>query len=80
MLTKLKLDLLAKVLPHVITDENNASIVHNIINGKRTSMSFQKAVLQSDIISGENISGMVEEYEAAQEAKKQEAAFYSDEE
>ena len=79
MITKLKLELLAKVLPHVITDENNASIVHNIINGKRTSMSFQKAVLQSDVITGENLSGMVEDYEASQEAKKSEAAYYSDE-
>ena len=79
MIYKLKLDLLKKVLPSFINDADHAYIVSNILNGKRTAISFQKAVLKADIITGENVSGMVEEYEANQEAKKEEASIYADE-
>ena len=79
MIYKLKLDLLKKVLPFVIDGDENKTIVHNIINGKRTAMSFQKAVLKADNITGEDVSGMVEAYEVEQAAKKEEASLYADE-
>lgn len=79
MIYKLKLDLLKKVLPFVIDGDENKTIVHNIINGKRTAMSFQKAVLKADHITGEDVSGMVEAYEVEQSAKKEEAALYAEE-
>ena len=78
MIYKLKLDLLKKVLPFVVDGDENKTIVHNIINGKRTAMSFQKAVLKADHITGENVSGMVEAYEEDQAAKKEEAETYAD--
>jgi hypothetical protein len=79
MIYKLKLDLLKKVLPFVIEGDENKTIVNNIINGRRTHMSFQKAVLKCDAITGDNVSGMVEAYEEVQASKKEEAAYYSDE-
>ena len=79
MIYKLKLDLLKKVLPFVVDGDENKTIVHNIINGKRTAMSFQKAVLKADNITGEDVSGMVEAYEVEQAAKKEEASLYADE-
>lgn len=79
MIYKLKLDLLKKVFPSVIENDEHLSVVHNIIHGKRTAMSFQKAVLKADFITGENVSGVVESYEEDQASKKEEAEIYADE-
>ena len=78
MIYKLKLDLLTKVIPSVIHDEQEQKLVMNILTGRRTNMGFQKACFKFDDITGQDISGMVEAYEDEQEAKKSEAEQYAE--
>tara|TARA_R110002020_G_scaffold68915_1_gene179748 strand:+ start:649 stop:885 length:237 start_codon:yes stop_codon:yes gene_type:complete len=78
MIYKLKLDLLEKIIPSIVTDPEHQKMVMNIVSGRRSHMSFQKACINFDIITGDDISGMVEEYEDAQESKREEAEQFSD--
>lgn len=78
MIYKLKLDILEKVLPSVVTDPDQQKAVMSILKGKRSQMGFQKACFKFDAITGEDISGIVEAYEDAEEAKKAEAAQFAE--
>lgn len=78
MIYKLKLDLVGKVFRSLIPDSQHQEIFDNILNGRRTSMAFQKAVLKCDHLTGEDISGIVENYEEEQNAKQAEAKLYAE--
>ena len=70
MIYKLKLEILEKVIPSLITAPNEQKMVMTILTGRRSNMGFQKACFKFDAITGEDISGMVEAYEDSIEAKK----------
>ena len=78
MIYKLKLDILEKVIPSLITDPNEQKMAMTILTGRRSNMGFQKACFKFDAITGEDISGMVEAYEDSIEAKKAEAEEFAE--
>ena len=78
MIYKLKLEILEKVIPSLITDPNEQKMVMTILTGRRSNMGFQKACFKFDAITGEDISGMVEAYEDSIEAKKAEAEEFAE--
>jgi hypothetical protein len=78
MIYKLKLDLVGKVFRSLIPDAQHQEIFDNILNGRRTSMAFQKAVLKCDSLTGEDISGIVENYEEEQNTKNAESKLYAE--
>tara|TARA_R100001530_G_scaffold116825_1_gene83930 strand:+ start:360 stop:596 length:237 start_codon:yes stop_codon:yes gene_type:complete len=78
MIYKLKLDILAKIIPAYVTDEAARTILMNIVTLRRSHMRFQKSLFKADTYTGDDISGMVEAYEEELEAKKAEAAEFTD--
>lgn len=70
MIYKLKLDILEKVIPAYVTDKEACDVLMNIVTLHRTAMRFQKSLFKADIVTNEDISGIVEAYEIKMAEKK----------
>ncbi len=67
-----------RLITHFIDDEGKREIANNILNCRKTDMGFVYSCIEASSITGEDIVGMVKEYDAEQKEKRDEAAKFSE--
>jgi hypothetical protein len=67
-----------KLVPHLVEDDTNRRLLENILNCRKSEMSFVHSCITASSITGEDITGLVMEYEQNIREKRQEAEKYGE--
>jgi hypothetical protein len=78
MIYKLRQDIMRKLVPHLVEDDTNRELLTNILNCRKSEMGFVHSCITASTITGEDITGLVMEYERNLKEKRQEAEQYGE--